>query len=179
MKICPICSREYPANYIFCDQHGSRLVDREPAPTPPPPQLAPRPKLLITASDGAAREFELPASAITIGKSEDNQLRIADGAISRKHAVIEPNGGNLVIKDLGSLNGIFVNDQRVGEQGQILRDGDLIEIGRTKMIFRSAPLPPPEIAPIAAPMAAPRPAERAVLPVWEAPVLTYVLLSSK
>jgi pSer/pThr/pTyr-binding forkhead associated (FHA) protein len=108
VKICPICSREYPANYAFCDQHGSRLVDRGSA--PPPPQSAPRPKLLITASDGSEREFKLPASAITIGKAEENQLRITDGAISRKHAVIEPMGGNLVIKDLGSLNGIFVND---------------------------------------------------------------------
>ncbi len=147
MKICPICSREYPANYVFCDQHGNRLVDRAPAPSPPPPKLALRPKLMITASDGSEREFVLPASAITIGKAEENQLRITDGAISRKHAVIEPNGGNLMIKDLGSLNGIFVNDQRVGDQGQILRDGDLIEIGRTKMIFRSAPLPPPVITP--------------------------------
>ena len=146
MKICPICSREYPANYAFCDQHGSRLVDRAPTPAPPPPKLAPRPKLVITASDGSEREFVLPASAVTIGKAEENQLRITDGAISRKHAVIEPNGSNLMIKDLGSLNGIFVNDQRVGDQGQVLRDGDLIEIGRTKMIFRSAPLPPPAIA---------------------------------
>ena len=145
MKICPICSREYPANYAFCDQHGSRLVDRGSA--PPASQSAPRPKLLITASDGSEREFKLPASAITIGKAEENQLRVTDGAISRRHAVIEPNGGNLVIKDLGSLNGIFVNDQRVSDQGHILRDGDLIEIGRTKMIFRSAPLPPPVITP--------------------------------
>ncbi|MGH9753780.1 MAG: MFS transporter [Blastocatellia bacterium] len=135
MKICPVCSREYPANYLFCDQHGSRLVDRDP--TPPPPSLR-RAKLLITASDGSEREFELPASAITIGKAEENQLRITDGAISRRHGIIEPKGGDLVIKDLGSLNGIFVNDRRVGEQGHILRDGDLIEIGRTKMAFRSA-----------------------------------------
>jgi eukaryotic-like serine/threonine-protein kinase len=144
VKICPICSREYPDNYTFCDQHGNRLVERSPA--SPPPPLAPSPpraRLLITASDGSEREFELPASAITIGKAGDNQLRITDGATSRKHAVVEPNGGDMVIKDLGSLNGIYVNDRRVGDQGHILRDGDRIEIGRTKMIFRSASLPPP------------------------------------
>jgi eukaryotic-like serine/threonine-protein kinase len=105
--------------------------------------MGPRAKLLITSSDGSEREFELPASAITIGKAEDNQLRITDGAISRKHAAVEPKGGDLVIKDLGSLNGVFVNDQRVGEQGRLLCDGDRIEIGRTKMVFRSAPLTPP------------------------------------
>jgi eukaryotic-like serine/threonine-protein kinase len=147
VKICPICSREYPANYTFCDQHGNRLVDRGPA--PPHLPLAPSPpraKLLITASDGSEREFELPASAVTIGKAKDNQLRITDGAISRKHGVVEPKGGDMVIKDLGSLNGIFVNDQRVGDQGHILRDGDRIEIGRTKMIFRSTPLPQPPVS---------------------------------
>ena len=149
MKICPICSREYPDNYTFCDQHGSRLVDHLPAQSPT--LLAPLAKLLITTPDGAEREFELPASAITIGKSEDNHLRVTDGAASRKHAVIEPDGDRVVIKDLGSLNGIFVNDHRVGEQGHALRDGDQIEIGRTKMVFRSTapplfkqpPLPPP------------------------------------
>src|SRR5262249_51951797 len=114
----------------------------------PPISSAAGAKLLITASDGSEREFEfeLPASAITIGKAEDNQLRITDGAISRKHAAIEPSGGGLLIKDLGSLNGIFVNGQRVGDQGHILRDGDRIEVGRTKMIFHSAPLPPPPAA---------------------------------
>ncbi len=139
MKICPVCSREYSDNYTFCDQHGSRLVAYNPAPP------APAARLLITASDGAERIFELPARAITIGKSEDNELRITDGAISRKHATIEPGGPGRdarVIKDLGSLNGIFVNDQRVGEQGHFLRDGDQIEIGRTKMVFRSTTTAP-------------------------------------
>ena len=156
MKICPICSREYTDNYTFCDQHGSRLVDHNPAPPPTPPP-APLARLLITASDGSEQEFELTADAITIGKAEENQLRITDGSISRKHATIEPNGGGLVIKDLGSLNGVFVNDQRVGVQGHILVDGDRIEIGRTKMVFRTAsslqaqpapqPGPPPPVPP--------------------------------
>src|SRR5215510_4908056 len=149
VKICPVCSREYPDNYTFCDQHGSRLVDHNPAPLLV--SLAPLAKLLITTPDGAEREFELPTSAITIGKSEDNQLRITDGSISRKHAVIEPNGGGLVIKDLGSLNGIYVNDQRVGEQGHVLSEGDRIDIGRTRMVFRSAPGAPNRPAPPAPP----------------------------
>src|SRR5262249_58576655 len=100
--------------YLCAHQPGSRLAARDPAP-PPLPSAPPaaRAKLLITASDGSEREFELPASAITIGKAEDNQLRITDGAISRKHAAIEPSGAGLLIKDLGSLNGIFINHQRV------------------------------------------------------------------
>jgi MFS family permease/pSer/pThr/pTyr-binding forkhead associated (FHA) protein len=148
VKICPVCSREFPAGITFCDQHGSRLVDRDPAPPQPIAQpKAPQARFLITASDGSEREFELPASAITIGKSEDNQLRITDGAISRRHAAVEPKGGDLVIKDLGSLNGIYVNDRRVSEQGHVLRDGDRVEIGRTKMVFRSASSPPLAITP--------------------------------
>ncbi|HEY8459745.1 MAG TPA: FHA domain-containing serine/threonine-protein kinase, partial [Blastocatellia bacterium] len=134
MKICPICSREFPANISFCDQHGSRLIDRNPAPQPQP-----RARFVITSSDGSVREYELPASAIAIGKAADNHLRITDGAISRRHAAVEPAGADLVIKDLGSLNGIYINDRRVGEQGHVLRDGDRIEIGRTKIVFRAAP----------------------------------------
>ncbi|MGH9938110.1 MAG: MFS transporter [Blastocatellia bacterium] len=155
MKICPICSREYHDNYTFCDQHGSRLVDHLPASSPAP--LAALARLLITTPDGAEREFELPASAITIGKSEDNQLRVTDGAASRKHAVIEPDGDRVMIKDLGSLNGVFVNDLRIGEQGHVLRDGDQIEIGRTKMVFRSTPQAPIQ------PASAPKPDEESAL----------------
>jgi serine/threonine-protein kinase len=149
VKICPICSREFPANVIFCDQHGSRLVDRNPAPQP---QL--RARFLITSSDGSDHEYELPSSAITIGKAEDNQLRITDGSISRKHAAVEPKGDDLVIKDLGSLNGIYVNDQRVDEHGHVLRDGDRIEIGRTKMVFRSGPVAPSPVTPEPTPASA-------------------------
>jgi serine/threonine-protein kinase len=141
VKICPICSREYPDNYTFCDQHGSQLIDHKPA---PPVSLA---KLLIKEPGGAEREFKLPASAISIGKSDDNQLRIADGAISRRHAVIEQGVGGLALKDLGSLNGIFVNGQRVGEQGHLLQDGDQIELGRTKIVFRTVTAEPPHASP--------------------------------
>src|SRR5262249_4047375 len=114
----------------------SRLVEQ------PPPTPAESARLLITEPGGTEREFNLSGGGITIGKSEDNQLRLADGAISRKHAVIEADGDGLTLRDLGSLNGIFVNRQRVGEQGLLLQDGDQIELGRTKMVFRSAPSQP-------------------------------------
>lgn len=166
MKICPICSREYSDNYTFCDQHGSRLIDHSPA--PPPLPLA---RLQITTPDGTQREFELPASAITIGKSEENELRVTDGAISRRHAIIEPSGPSgpsgpnepngpndegWLIKDLGSLNGVFVNERRIGEQGHVLQDGDQIVIGRTNMVFRSKPSEPIQSAPVSEPGAAPQ-----------------------
>lgn len=134
-------------------------------------------RLLIAAPDGAQREFELPPRAITIGKSDENELQVADGAISRKHAVIERDGSGLVIKDLGSLNGIFVNERRVGEQGHVLQDGDQIEIGRTKMVFRStpsAPIQPGSVSkldaerapqkPIVTPLASPPPSIQPPLP---------------
>ncbi len=93
-------------------------------------------KLIISQPDGSEREVVLSSSPSTLGKTPDNAIVIADTAISRKHAVVEWRDGEYVIKDLGSLNGVFVNGQRVSDQGHALRDGDKIEIGRTKIAFR-------------------------------------------
>ena len=62
--------------FVINTEAGSSLI----LPAPPMPTAC----LLITASDGAERVFELPTRAITIGKSEDNKLRLVDGAASRR-----------------------------------------------------------------------------------------------
>jgi eukaryotic-like serine/threonine-protein kinase len=146
VKRCPACQREFTDKYTFCDQDGASLVEAVPRP---------RAKLIILHNDGSSREFELPVTLSTIGKAPDNSIVISDTAISRRHAGVELKGDQYVVKDLGSLNGLLVNGQLVGETGQALRDGDQIELGRTKIVFRSIDVPtlPP-------PPAVPRPASK-------------------
>ncbi|MCI0664746.1 MAG: MFS transporter, partial [Acidobacteria bacterium] len=83
----------------------------------------------------------------TIGKGPENTIVITDTAISRRHAAIELREGRYLIKDLGSLNGLFVNSLRIGEHGRMLLDGDQIELGRTRITFYGSAAALPQTSP--------------------------------
>jgi pSer/pThr/pTyr-binding forkhead associated (FHA) protein len=80
-----------------------------------------------------SQDFQLGAMN-GIGRSDENQICLSNSGISRKHAVIRAVPGGFAIKDLASQNGTFVNGQRVTEQ--MLTDGDTIEVGSVKFVFR-------------------------------------------
>jgi pSer/pThr/pTyr-binding forkhead associated (FHA) protein len=69
----------------------------------------------------------------TIGRSDGNTIVLADSDVSRKHAVVECIDGRFVIKDLGSRNGITVNDAKMPEA--ILAPNDMIQIGNRMFTF--------------------------------------------
>lgn len=69
----------------------------------------------------------------TVGRSEKNTFVLNDPDISRRHAQFETRGGLYYLKDLGSVNGTFVNGQKITEV--LLRNGDEIKIGYTKFFF--------------------------------------------
>jgi len=69
--------------------------------------------------------FPIEDQVTTIGRSPDCQLVIESGAVSRHHLRIARRGGRYYAEDLGSLNGSFVNDERI-DGSELLRDGDQI-----------------------------------------------------
>jgi pSer/pThr/pTyr-binding forkhead associated (FHA) protein len=73
---------------------------------------------------------------LTIGRSADNDLVVADSRVSRHHARITGRRGTLVYADLGSTNGSRVNGVQVGEL--VLGAGDRIEVGDTIIIVEVA-----------------------------------------
>jgi pSer/pThr/pTyr-binding forkhead associated (FHA) protein len=70
---------------------------------------------------------------IEIGRSEDSQIRITDPVVSRRHAQILVYEGCLILFDLDSTNGTYVNGKRV-DGGSILFGGDKISIGLSEFI---------------------------------------------
>ncbi|MFN3649303.1 MAG: FHA domain-containing protein [Armatimonadota bacterium] len=72
---------------------------------------------------------------VTIGREEDNRIRLADAKVSRHHARIEPRSGAWVLRDLGSRNGTRVNGVRVVRSG--LLPGDVIAVGDTLLIVEA------------------------------------------
>ncbi|MEY2423227.1 MAG: hypothetical protein QOI95_3294 [Acidimicrobiaceae bacterium] len=84
----------------------------------------------------------LDRERVTIGRADTSDLAVpSDPELSRLHAILEPVGGDWCVRDLASSNGTFVNGERVWSD-RPLRHGDEIRIGRTRIIFRSAEVPP-------------------------------------
>jgi pSer/pThr/pTyr-binding forkhead associated (FHA) protein len=86
---------------------------------------------------GSHRVSTLAGARYTIGKREDADLSITtDAAVSGMHVLLERAGQMWCARDLGSRNGTFVNGERLfGER--VLRDGDEIIVGRTRLVFRA------------------------------------------
>src|SRR5207302_4504972 len=70
-----------------------------------------------------------------LGRAEDNQVQIIKPGVSRKHAVITAGASGFALNDLGSQNGVTINDERVTQRA--LADGDRIEIAGVAFVFRS------------------------------------------
>ncbi|MEV0356467.1 BTAD domain-containing putative transcriptional regulator [Nocardia sp. NPDC050697] len=88
----------------------------------------------LRLADG--RAVVIPPSGIRIGRMTDNDLVLDDPKASRYHAAITPTRAGLLIKDLNSANGVFINEEAIDE-GAPLADGDNIRIGATVLTFHA------------------------------------------
>ena len=83
--------------------------------------------LIVLKGAGVGSRYLINEASTRIGRELNNDISLDDITVSRSHAVISKNG-QLTIKDLGSLNGTYINAVAVREQ--ILSDGDEIQIGK-------------------------------------------------
>lgn len=89
--------------------------------------------LVVAAGPPELVGVRIPLTAeVTIGRSADSDLTIADDFVSSRHARIEPSGRGPMLEDLDSTNGTVVNGKTVGYP-VTLRGGDLIEMGTVKL----------------------------------------------
>jgi len=86
------------------------------------------PRLLLKFENATLKEIPLGARPVTIGRAPDNDIPIDNLAVSNYHARVYLEAGSLVVEDLNSLNGSFLNDIRV--ERAMLKDGDTILIGK-------------------------------------------------
>ncbi|MCB9558641.1 MAG: FHA domain-containing protein [Deltaproteobacteria bacterium] len=86
-------------------------------------------RLLVVSGNDRGKEFDLREGDNTIGRGLDNDIVLADIAVSRRHTVLSVEGGVCVVRDLGSGNGTVLNGQVV--HAQRLATNDEIELGNT------------------------------------------------
>lgn len=85
---------------------------------------------LTFAHQGEARTLELSAATLRIGRHEENDLVFDNPYLSRYHAEIFSDGSRILIRDLGSTSGTFINGERITQRR--LKDGDSIRLGRAR-----------------------------------------------
>ncbi len=85
-------------------------------------------KLSLMFENKLVKEVPIGSRPVTIGRSPDNDLPVDNLAVSNYHARVYFEAGRLVVEDLDSLNGTFVNDLRV--ERATLHDGDSIWVGK-------------------------------------------------
>lgn len=124
-------------------------------------------KLVIIGPDGP-QERDL-ATVNSLGRHPNNTIQLLDRIVSKEHCVVELRGSRWVLRDLGSLNGTYVNEQRVAGES-FLSHGDQIALGNTRAVFQDVAVqaPPQMLPPQAGPFAA-KPVDRAAPPMFQPP----------
>ena len=144
---CPQCQTKNAPESQFCSHCGAKLMADpettisfvEPIEVSDEEKLdlerlaLEGPLLVVVKGIGVGQTFQIGDVDIFIGRDPSSDIFLDDITVSRKHAQIKREGGGLVIVDIGSLNGTYLNKERVDKAG--LSHGDEIQIGKFKMAF--------------------------------------------
>ena len=80
---------------------------------------------------------------ITAGRHPDSDIFLDDVTVSRRHAEFRREGSGYTVHDVGSLNGTYVNRERV--EAATLSNGDEVQIGKFRLVFIAGPRPEGEV----------------------------------
>ena len=92
--------------------------------------------LLVKRGPNVGSRFVLDAEVTRAGRHPDSEIFLDDITVSRRHAEFVRQGGGYVLRDTGSLNGTYVNRERIEEA--VLANGDEVQIGKFKLVFVTA-----------------------------------------
>jgi len=90
--------------------------------------------LIVIYGHEMGRRVQVGTEPLIIGRSPQSQMQIDQESVSRSHCRIRFSGNEFLVRDLGSTNGTYVNDDLVEEEGR-LRHGDQLKVGRTILKF--------------------------------------------
>ena len=88
-------------------------------------------KLVILNQGMTGRTFELTVERTTVGRVEDNAFQIADGSVSSHHAEIILRGEDIIVRDLNSTNGSYINNEKITEM--VLKPGQTLRFGQVEL----------------------------------------------
>ena len=148
--ICARCGHDNEAGANFCSSCGAPLATTEDETTV---TLAIEERLelddelgallaelpagmgvaVVRRGPNAGSRFSLERETTTVGRHPDSDIFLDDITVSRRHAEIRRSGTGFTVHDVGSLNGTYLNRERV-EDGDLV-GGDELQIGKFKLVF--------------------------------------------
>jgi pSer/pThr/pTyr-binding forkhead associated (FHA) protein len=149
---CNQCGHSNPQNANFCSSCGAALDVRGHDHTitlaPVTPQSgspseevaigldelpADAGMLVVKRGPGAGSKFVLDQPVVSAGRHPQSHIFLDDVTVSRRHAEIHRQADGYVLRDVGSLNGTYLNRERIEEAA--ISNGDEVQIGRFKLVF--------------------------------------------
>src|SRR5436305_880906 len=88
-------------------------------------------KLVLLSAGMTGRSHELKVDKTTIGRVEDNTFQIAEPSVSSHHCEVLLRGSEVVVRDLNSTNGTYINGEKVTESA--LKPGQVLRLGQIEM----------------------------------------------
>lgn len=149
---CPVCSTPNGPGTAYCQDCGL-MFGSAPTEVEPLPDVSQLPRLVDAAG---GRELVLNSGLNTVGR-EGTDVMLPDPTVSRRHAQVTVEGGQLIVEDLGSTNGTYVGGRpvRPGERATAF-DGDAVRFGNIHLVL-ALPGGSARPAELAAPAPAPAP----------------------
>jgi pSer/pThr/pTyr-binding forkhead associated (FHA) protein len=163
MPFCTSCGTRNPDDARFCSQCGSPLADAAPTPgdvggestatisigmdkvETSDRQLNPVDEaavdalpaghalLVVQRGPGSGSRFLLDVDVVHAGRHPESEIFLDDVTVSRRHAEFHRDGESFTVSDVGSLNGTYVNRDRIDRVR--LNDGDEVQIGKYRLVF--------------------------------------------
>jgi pSer/pThr/pTyr-binding forkhead associated (FHA) protein len=100
------------------------------------------PRLVVLSEGLTGRTHELKADRTTLGRLEDNSFQVPDSSVSSHHCEILLRGNEVLIKDLDSTNGTFINNERVSEA--VLKPSQILRLGQVEIRLEGDAQPGPQ-----------------------------------
>lgn len=137
--VCTRCGHRNDSVARFCSSCGAPLSSADPHgdATAELPAMTPAPTggavLHVLRGPNAGSTYLLTAASTSIGRHPDSEIFLDDITVSRRHSCIDRADDGFTIRDVGSLNGTYVNRERV--ETRVLADGDEVQVGRFHLAF--------------------------------------------
>lgn len=137
---CPRCGQANVEDANFCTSCGRSLADvaEEPTESRSFEELEGDPEhsvagFLVRRGPMAGSRFELEPGATSIGRHPEADIFLDDITVSRQHAEVTHDADGWRVRDTGSLNGTYVNRNRIDTEA--LHSGDEVQVGKFKLVF--------------------------------------------
>lgn len=147
---CTNCGHRNPANANFCASCGTALEAREDSTITlsavdagdleedvavPTSELRTATGILVVKrGPNAGSRFHLDRDVTRVGRHQDSDIFLDDVTVSRRHVEFVRAGDGYRVRDVGSLNGTYVNRERIEDEAA-LENGDEVQIGKFKLVF--------------------------------------------